>query len=810
MGIDLPHKHHVKNTARNAPKSEDPYLLLLVKLYRFLARRTDSSFNKVVLKRLFMSRTNKPPMSISKLVRYMTGKEDKIAVLVGTITDDVRILEIPKLTICALRVTQAARARIVKAGGEIITFDQLALRAPLGQNTVLLRGPKNSREAVKHFGAPGVPGSHAKPYVRSKGRKFEKARGRRASRGFKQGLTVGCTTAMGKPANVGSGVFGWVVAFAAATGGFLFGYEVGIVDTVLVMPTFQKTFGTGDFSYETNRIEDTSIAVDVNGNIVSSFLFGAVGGAAIGWWMTDYFGRRRATLSGSILFSIGGLIQTFAFTNALWMLYFGRGVSGVGIGILSMVVPIYISEIAPKETRGQLVSVQQLMITLGICAASLINAALYYFVSGDAQWRGALGIQVIPGVLLMLILLFLPYSPRWLLHQQRDAEAVNVLGKLRSMNANHEKIMCEYLEIKRGIEGEKGVGKVTWVEMFLRRDVRGRVGVGMALQFFQQWTGINVVMYYAGHMFQKLGQSKELSSAALVVLISFVFVLANLPAMYMIEKIGRRRMLIFGGLSMAVSHILVTVFGYLRNNQIAPEVTSVLAVGSVCMFVLSFGSSWGPVAWVYQSEIFPIQVRAKGTACATIINWSMNALIGKFTPILLSRMGIYFFLLFAGFCIIMSLFAYICVPETSGRALEDMDDVFETQRTTRTQQIQQIQRITTISSTEKKTHRDTGSSNFRKSFSMGVPTSGQKGWSNRRSEKEKYERQHSEGGGSIGFVGSVSTEGTLGMSESRSSVGPIGGGEDFVELENAYNDIRGRRVGSDVTVVEFDVGKLPT
>ncbi|GBG63136.1 hypothetical protein CBR_g36905 [Chara braunii] len=133
-----------------------------------------------------MSKTNRPPLSLSKLAKYMENKPDHIAVIVGTVTDDVRLYEVPKLTLCALRVTETARARILKAGGEILTFDQLALRAPTGSKTVLLRGPKNAREAVKHFGpAPGVPHSHTKPYVRAKGRKFEKARGRRNSRGFK-------------------------------------------------------------------------------------------------------------------------------------------------------------------------------------------------------------------------------------------------------------------------------------------------------------------------------------------------------------------------------------------------------------------------------------------------------------------------------------------------------------------------------------------------------------------------------------------------------------------------------------------------
>ncbi|KAK4732281.1 hypothetical protein R3W88_025269 [Solanum pinnatisectum] len=186
MGIDLVAGGKSKKTKRIAPKSDDVYLKLLVKLYRFLARRTGSKFNAVILKRLFMSKINKAPLSLSRLVTYMAGKDDNIAVIVGTVTDDVRAYEVPKIKVTALRFTETARARIEKAGGECLTFDQLALRAPLGQNTVLLRGPKNSREAVKHFGkAPGVPHSHTKPYVRAKGRKFERARGKRNSRGYK-------------------------------------------------------------------------------------------------------------------------------------------------------------------------------------------------------------------------------------------------------------------------------------------------------------------------------------------------------------------------------------------------------------------------------------------------------------------------------------------------------------------------------------------------------------------------------------------------------------------------------------------------
>ncbi|PKI84790.1 hypothetical protein MVES1_001254 [Malassezia vespertilionis] len=189
MGVDIK-KHHVKTGRRSAPKSEDPYLLLLVKLYRFLARRTDSRFNKVILRRLFMSKINRPPVSVSRII-YLSrnqggvpkdSESPKTVVVVATITDDNRLLDVPKLSVAALRFTHSARARIEAAGGEAITLDQLAMRAPTGSNTILLRGPKNAREAVRHFGMG--PHKHKKPYVRAKGPKFEKARGRRKSRAF--------------------------------------------------------------------------------------------------------------------------------------------------------------------------------------------------------------------------------------------------------------------------------------------------------------------------------------------------------------------------------------------------------------------------------------------------------------------------------------------------------------------------------------------------------------------------------------------------------------------------------------------------
>mmetsp|Transcript_14300 Transcript_14300/g.32517 ORF Transcript_14300/g.32517 Transcript_14300/m.32517 type:complete len:188 (+) Transcript_14300:111-674(+) len=186
MGIDLIAGGRCKKKTFREVQSKNPYLLLLCKLYKFLARRTESKFNKVIHKRMNMARRNKAPLSLSRLIKNMENKEGKIAVVVGSVTDDKRIYDVPAMTVCALRFTETARARIVEAGGECLTFDKLVMRAPLGQGTVLLRGPTKAREVEKHFGkAPGVPHSSTKPYIRAKGRKFEKARGRRKSRGYK-------------------------------------------------------------------------------------------------------------------------------------------------------------------------------------------------------------------------------------------------------------------------------------------------------------------------------------------------------------------------------------------------------------------------------------------------------------------------------------------------------------------------------------------------------------------------------------------------------------------------------------------------
>ena len=187
MGVDIPRSHRQRRAVRTQPKSQNTYLRLLVKLYAYLSRKTESPFNKLILKRLAQSRKNQRPVTLRRLVKNLNGRDASkvIAVIVGTVTNDNRMLEVPAgLQIAALKVTETVRARVEANGGKVFTFDQLAQIAPEGKGTVLMRGNYNT-ESKKHFGTPGAIGSHAKPYVRAKGLQFEKARGRRSSRGFK-------------------------------------------------------------------------------------------------------------------------------------------------------------------------------------------------------------------------------------------------------------------------------------------------------------------------------------------------------------------------------------------------------------------------------------------------------------------------------------------------------------------------------------------------------------------------------------------------------------------------------------------------
>jgi len=506
---------------------------------------------------------------------------------------------------------------------------------------------------------------------------------------------------------MGSQTYGYLVAFAAAIGGLLFGYEIGVVSQVLAMPSFGLFFellvwqNVSSPAYNkddcTKFNDTTALCPSPNhgsntGLITFTFLIGCAAGAIIVSMLADWWGRKKCVIASGFGFLIGGAIQSASASAG--MLYVGRVISGVAIGILSMVVPLYISEAAPTEIRGRMIAIQQLMITIGIVIASLVNTAIILSYGSknldNTEWRVALAIQCLPALGLSLVMMFMPESPRWLAEKGRDDESLVVIAKLRSAPASDEGVVEEFKEIIDGVQFERAVGNGSWSELFTK-GLSNRVALTVVMQFFQQWTGINVILYYQADLLRGMGLDPDAANIPFTIANNVVNCFATLPGMYLIEKLGRRPLLLFGGIFMGTAHFLVCLFINLsKANQThnalgevvqtgASTAFSYLAVFSVYIFLFSFGSTWGPIAWVYQSEIFPLRVRAKGTGLSTLSNWVNNAIIALVIPIVQEALAPnkqQMYLIFGTTGLMMASFIYFFVPETMGRSLEDMDELF--------------------------------------------------------------------------------------------------------------------------------------
>lgn len=475
--------------------------------------------------------------------------------------------------------------------------------------------------------------------------------------------------------------YGYMLAFAAAMGGLLFGYEIGVVSQVLGMPGFQLQFGSspGVSADGITLIADKLATGKVDQLTTFTFLAGCFFGALIVSYMADAFGRKRSIIIGGLGFLVGGAIQTTA--SGFTAYSSGRVISGLGIGVLSMCSPLYISEAAPSEIRGRMLTVQQLMITIGILVASIFNAIFIILwedkpASWDLEWRLSMAMQCLPALLLVVVMFVMPESPRWLATRGRDQEAITIIGKLRSETSRDAGTIAEYKIITDSIESERLVGNGSWSELFVP-GLRNRLLIAMTLQFWQQWTGINVILYYQSGLLEAMGLSHFAATVQFTLANNVVNFLGTFPGMYLIERLGRRKLLLFGGIGMGLSHLLVFSFLSAKNST-GSFFYSYLAIFSMYLFVLCFSSTWGPVVWAYQSEIFPQRVRAKGTGAATMSNWFWNAIIAYVAVNMREALAEKIYLVFMGTGFTMATFTYLFVPETMGRTLEEMDELFGT------------------------------------------------------------------------------------------------------------------------------------
>ncbi|KAI9353371.1 hypothetical protein DFJ73DRAFT_959178 [Zopfochytrium polystomum] len=470
----------------------------------------------------------------------------------------------------------------------------------------------------------------------------------------------------------------WAVAFAAGMGGMLFGYEIGIINQILSMDNFDKYFGI-TYVDENGEKQTNDIR---KGLVTSSFLYGCVVGAAIVSFLADVIGRKFSIILGGIIYTAGGSLQAASINLAVFLM--ARVMSGISVGIMSMSVPLYIAETSPTALRGRLTTVYQLMITFGILIASCLNGIIISVTNpsdpDEKPWRIAFALQIIPGLTLLVLMLPMPRSPRWLAEKGFHAEGQRVIAQLRGFDdEDDDEVVVEYRSIVAGVEYERRIGTAGWAQL-LQKGVRRRLALGVTNQFFQQWTGINVILYYGFDLFSTLGYHEETYSSVLfIILNAFINFAFTLPGMWGVERFGRRPLFIYGGMAMCTSYIVIFIFSTAARSLGDTEGKGYAWIGvlGIYAFTISFACTWGPVVWTYQSEIFPLRIRAKGTGLSTMSNWLWNAVIAQIQPSIAKNLPTSFYLIFVGTCFTMTIYAWMFIPETRGKTLEEMDEVFK-------------------------------------------------------------------------------------------------------------------------------------
>lgn len=426
----------------------------------------------------------------------------------------------------------------------------------------------------------------------------------------------------------------------AALGGFLFGYDTGIISAALL-------FITPEFGLSSTMQQVT----------VASLLLGAICGVLVSGAVTDAVGRRRSLLTAAVIFAVGALGCAAAPDESV--LIAARFALGLAIGTASLTVPAYIAEIAPKESRGKLVSLQQLMITVGIFVSYLVGYAF-----DDAQgWRWMLGLGCVPALAMFLGGLWLKESPRWLLNRGRTDEARAVLLRTRTPDEAAEEI--REIEALTAQESEVGYRDL------LRPAMRPAVLLGVAVAATNQLVGVNAVIYYAPTMLKQAGFG---SSAALLssVGIGLVNMVLTGIALLLVDRVGRRPLLL-GGTSVVVLSLVLLGALYLGGGG-QPASSSLLVVG-LCLYIGAFAPSLGLAIWLINSEIFPTAVRGKASSFGNVTHWGLDFAISLtvLTTIqALSETGLFW--IYAGFGILGVVYLYRKLPETKGRSLEDISD----------------------------------------------------------------------------------------------------------------------------------------
>lgn len=470
----------------------------------------------------------------------------------------------------------------------------------------------------------------------------------------------------------------YFITIAITLGGLLFGYDTGVIN--------------GTQFYFSKYFELTGA---LKGFIVSSALIGALAGAAGAGILSKAIGRKNSLIIAAVLFmfSAWGSGLPSMLPESMSLMVFFRILGGIAIGMASMNAPMYIAEIAPAEKRGTLVTYYQLAVVIGFFVVFL---ATYFIGNGLSEeeniqfgWRHMFWSEMVPAILFFVLLFFVPKSPRWLMTKGKEEEALNILTRIHG----EEMANKEFVEIKESLQEE---GKKIKTSVFTKT-MLPIVIIGTILSVLQQFTGINAVLYYGADIFeQALGFGKEdiLLQQILLATVNLVF---TFVAMFTIDKLGRKPLLIIGGFGMLIGFLMMGFTLYFSdysqvNSAGLPTISStegMISLIGVLIFIASFAMSMGPVVWVLLSEIFPNKIRSVAMSIAVAAQWLANYFVSQTFPIIVesdaNKLQIdggvwnnalpYF--LFSGFIVVIILFVWKYIPETKGKTLEEMETLFE-------------------------------------------------------------------------------------------------------------------------------------
>ncbi|KAH6818195.1 sugar transporter 1 [Perilla frutescens var. frutescens] len=468
-----------------------------------------------------------------------------------------------------------------------------------------------------------------------------------------------------------------ITCFIAAAGGLIFGYDIGISGGVTSMGPFLKKFFPRVYRREeldagsTNqycKFDDTLLTL-----FTSSLYLAALVASLVAAPMTKKMGRKWSMVTGGLLFLAGALLNGAA--QNVGMLIIGRVLLGFGVGFANQAAPVYLCEVAPYKYRGALNMLFQLSITIGILAANLINYFTAKMENGQG-WRVSLGCAAIPALIFMVGSLFLPDTPNSLIGRDKYDEALTQLRKIRGVDDVEE----EFSDMVAASEASKGVKSSQWSNL-LQRKYRPQLVMVICIPFFQQFTGMNVIMFYAPVLFKTIGFGSSASLASALIS-GGVNCLATLVSIYAVDKKGRRFLFLEGGIQMLLCQIFVAAcigwkFGMNGDPGQLPTWYAWTVVAAICIYVAGFAWSWGPLGWLVPGEILPLEVRSAGQSVNVSVNMIFTFVIAQSFLRMLCVMKFILFAFFACFVAGMTIFIFFLLPETKEIPIEDVATVWK-------------------------------------------------------------------------------------------------------------------------------------